>query len=295
MGRGESSSLLRAESGVPVGLLNPGLLDGATHGIPHADLHTWNEASDPGKVAFPAFIPEIDFFGPTPVAGTVRCEVRQQPFFGSPDYPVFLIQLIGPDGVWCQLRLVESCFPKGPLGSADPAARRAFLRDRAPVEGLRLSRVEDGVTVLTDAEVAATDWLPGTVAAVYGSRETEEIARAEHAAAAHALHPGRVFAQLPLTRFDLEVERDGRRGARLGRRPREPRPRAPPESSGRAGSTGGRGPSRTSTTASSAASSAASSSRTRRRSRPCAAGASSTSRTTRPASSRSSSRSSRRR
>ncbi|MHB1045578.1 MAG: beta-ketoacyl synthase N-terminal-like domain-containing protein [Thermoanaerobaculia bacterium] len=209
LGKGESSITLRAESGVPVGLLNPGLLDGATHGIPHAELHGWNDASDPGKVAFPAFIPEIDFFGPTPTTGTIRCEVRQLPFLGSPDYPVFRIQLVGPDGVWCQLRLVESCFPKGPLGSTDPASRRAFLRDRAPVEGLRLSRVEAGATVLLDADVAATDWLPGTVAAVYGSRETEEIARAEHAAAAHALHPGRVFAQLPLTRFDLAAERTG--------------------------------------------------------------------------------------
>ncbi len=209
LGKGESSITLRAENGVPAGLLNPGLLDGATHGIPHAELHTWNEASDPGKVAFPAFIPEIDFFGPTPTAGSVRCEVRQQPFMGSPDYPVFRIQLVGPDGVWCQLRLVESCFPKGPLGSADPASRRAFLRDRAPVGGLRLSRVEGCVTVLSDDDVAATDWLPGTVAAVYGTRETAEIARAEHAAAAHALHPGRVFAQLPLTRFDLDVERTG--------------------------------------------------------------------------------------
>ena len=209
MGKGESSSTLRAGSGVPDGLLNPGLLDGATHGIPHAELHTWNEASDPGKVAFPAFIPEIDVFGPAPTSGTVRCEVRQQPFLGSPDYPVFLIQLVGPEGVWCQLRLVESCFPKGPLGSAEPAARRAFLREKEPVEGLRLSRVEEGRTVLTDGEVAATDWLPGTVAAVYGTRETEAIARAEHAAASHALHPGKVFSQLPLTRFDLAVERAG--------------------------------------------------------------------------------------
>ncbi len=209
MGKGESSITLRAESGVPVGLLNPGLLDGATHGIPHAELNGWNDASDPGKVAFPAFIPEIDFFGPTPVAGSIRCEVRQQPYLGSPDYPVFRIQLVGPDGVWCQLRLVESCFPKGPLGSTDPASRRAFLRDRAPVEGLRLSRVEGCVTVLSDDDVAATDWLPGTVAAIYGSRDAEEVARAEHAAAAHALHPGRVFAQLPLTRFDLAAERTG--------------------------------------------------------------------------------------
>lgn len=209
VGRGACSSVLRAESGVPAGLLNPALLDGATHGIPHADLHSWNEASDPGKVAFPAFLPEIDFFAPTPTTGTVRCEVRQQPFLGSPDYPVFLVQLVGPEGVWCQLRLVESSFPKGPIGSAAPAARRAFLRDRAPVAGLRLSRVEEGATVLADADVAASDWLPGTVAAVYGSSAAEEIARAEHAAAAHALHPARVFSQLPLNRFDLGVERVG--------------------------------------------------------------------------------------
>ena len=176
MGRGESSAILGARSGVPAGLLNPALLDGATHGIPHAELDTWNEASDPTKVAYPAFLPEIDFFGPTPTSGTVRCEVRQLPFLGSPDYPVFRAQLVAPEGVWCELKLVESCFPKGPLGSAEPLARRAFLRDRLPVPGLRLSRAEDGATLLSDAEVTATDWLPGTVEALYGTRETAEIA-----------------------------------------------------------------------------------------------------------------------
>jgi 1-acyl-sn-glycerol-3-phosphate acyltransferase len=37
--------------------------------------------------------------------------------------------------------------------------------------------------------------------------DTEEIARREHAGAAHGLHPGKVLTQLPLTRFDLSVER----------------------------------------------------------------------------------------
>ncbi len=208
-GPGGSSSVLSAASGVPAGLLNPALLDGATHGIPHDALHTWDAVYDPGKVAYPALIPEIDFFGPAPVAGNVRCEVRLRPYLGTPDHPVFAIQLIGDDGVWCQLRLVEACFPKGPIGSVAPALRRAFLADRAPVPGLRLSHVEGGDTLLTDAEVAASDWLPGTVERVYGVRRTEDVALREHVAAAQGLHPGRVLAQLPLTSFDLAVTREG--------------------------------------------------------------------------------------
>ncbi len=207
-GPGASSSVLSAASGVPAGLLNPALLDGATHGIPHDALHTWDAAYDPGKVAYPALIPEIDFFGPAPASGTVRCEVRLRPFLATPDHPVFRIQLVGEEGAWCQMRLVEACFPKGPIGSVAPSLRRAFLADRAPVPGLRLSRVEGGDTLLTDGEVAASDWLPGTVERIYGSRLTEDVALREHVAAVHGLHPGRVLSQLPLTRFDLAVSRE---------------------------------------------------------------------------------------
>jgi 3-hydroxymyristoyl/3-hydroxydecanoyl-(acyl carrier protein) dehydratase/1-acyl-sn-glycerol-3-phosphate acyltransferase len=209
MGRGASSSVLHARSGVPVGLLNPALLDGALHGIPHADMHTWNDAYSVDKVAYPAFIPKIEFFGPTPAAGVMRCEVRERPFLGTPDYPASAIQLIGDDGVWCQFELVESCFPKGPLVAAEPIQRRAFMRDRLPVDGLRLSHAEGAATLLDDADVQGLDWLPGTVDTIYGTRETEEVARREHVAAAHGLHPGRALAQLPLTRFDLPVVRTG--------------------------------------------------------------------------------------
>jgi 3-hydroxymyristoyl/3-hydroxydecanoyl-(acyl carrier protein) dehydratase/1-acyl-sn-glycerol-3-phosphate acyltransferase len=204
---GAASSVLRAAGGVPVGMLNPGLLDAAMHGIPSVDLDTWGDAYSADKVAYPAFIPVMEFFGPAPTVGTVRCEVRERPFLGTPDYPVFAIQLIGEDGVWCQFELVESCFPKGPLVAAEPIGRRAFIRDRLPVDGLRLSRTTGpgGATLLSDAEVVDSDWLPGTIEAIYGTTDTAEIARREHVAAAHRLHPGRVFDQLPLTRFDLRV------------------------------------------------------------------------------------------
>lgn len=202
-----ASSILNASSGVPTGILNPGLLDGATHGIPHDRLSIWDERISPDKVAFPAMIPEIDLFAPTPSTGSLRCEVRADGFFGAPDLPAFQIQLITDQGVWAQLRLVEACFPKGSLGSAEPARRRAFLRDREYVKHLSLSDQHDGSTVLTEEAVAASDWLPGTIRAVYGARDVEEIAVREHLAAAHQLHPSRVKAQLPLTRFELETTR----------------------------------------------------------------------------------------
>lgn len=215
-----ASSILRASNTIPLGRLNPGLLDAATHGIPHDDLHAWDQRLSPDKVAYPAWIPELELFGPTPTSGALRCEVRPAGFVGSPDFPAFEIQIIhdpphddapsaghGP-ALWCRLRLVEACFPKGKLGSAPPAQRRAFLRDHAFVPGLALSELGDDATTLAESELAASDWLPGTVAGIYGTREPAEVTRREHVASAQGLHPGVVFEALPLTRFDLRVERD---------------------------------------------------------------------------------------
>ena len=76
--------------------------------------------------------------------------------------------------------------------------------------GLTLSETGE-TTTLDDATVAGSDWLPGTVAGIYGSSSAEEVARREHLAAPHRIHPGRVIESLPLQRFDLDVQRDGER------------------------------------------------------------------------------------
>ncbi|MFO7562215.1 MAG: beta-ketoacyl synthase N-terminal-like domain-containing protein [Enhygromyxa sp.] len=193
-----ASSLLRVQSEVPIGRLNPALLDAATHGIAHDRLQA-------DKIAYPAWIPELELFGPTPREGTCRCEVRFAGQVGSPDFPSFEIQLIGERGVWARLRLVEACFPKGKLGHAAPRARRAFLRDHLPVPGLALAELGADRSTLSVAEVDASDWLPGTVAGIYGAREPATIAQKEHVAAAHGLHPRHVPEALPLTGFDLEI------------------------------------------------------------------------------------------
>ncbi len=201
-----ASSILSAVSGVPMGALNQALLDGATHGIPHDALHTWDSRLPSDKVAYPVLISEMTFFGPTPAQGTVRCEVRPDGFFGTPDFPAFTVQLIDASGVWCAFKLVEACFPKGRLGSAEPRARRAFLKEKGFVEGLGLSTfADDGSTLLHPGAIDGADWLAGTVQGVYGTRELTEIARRDHIAAAHGVHPGLLPAALPLTRFDLSV------------------------------------------------------------------------------------------
>ena len=171
------------------------LLDGATHAIPHDELRD-------DKVAYPAAIDRIELFGPTPTVGNVRCEVRIDEAASNRDLVTFDIQLIHDGNVWAQFRLLEAWFSKGPIGQADRADRRSFLRDRQWRAGVGLSREEGGVTTLRVADVARSDWLPGTIEAVYGTRDPVEIARKEHCARQVEIHPGRVFEALPLTRFD---------------------------------------------------------------------------------------------
>jgi 3-hydroxymyristoyl/3-hydroxydecanoyl-(acyl carrier protein) dehydratase/1-acyl-sn-glycerol-3-phosphate acyltransferase len=206
---GASGLLDAAPGAVPAGRLNPRLLDAATHVIPHEALHRWTDKVPEGVVAYPALVTDLDLHGPTPTSGEVRVEARFDGFLGGPDHPAFKLQLIAGGRVFAQMRLVEATFPKGPLGNAEPGARRAFLKDGQYIEGLRLSRHTDGETRLSAAEVEATDWLPGTVGALYGSKDVADIAVKEHLAAEQGLHPGTVLEALPLTRFDVETTEDG--------------------------------------------------------------------------------------
>ena len=208
-----ASAVLDAGGGsVPVGRLHPALLDAALHAIPHDALSMWSEATGDDVVAYPARVPSLTFHGATPQAGAVRCEVR----FGgllAPGLPAFDLQLIVGEGagerVWAHGRILEACFPKGPLGAAEPELRRAFLRDQAFVPGLRLSRVDGDTTRLTQSEVDACDWMPGTVMGIYGRDNAADIAVLEHVAHAQQLHPGRLQASLPLNPPSVDVAWEG--------------------------------------------------------------------------------------
>lgn len=220
---GASATLDAGGGSVPPGLLNQGLLDAATHAIPHDRLHRWSEEIAQGVAAYPLALPSARFFAPTPLAGEVSCEAR---YLGQPGSPLTRLQLAVNGRVWAELELEEVLLPKGRLGSAPPEQRRAFLRDRRSFEGLGLSRfTADGETHLTQTEVAASDWLAGTVARAYGSAATDrqhltrEVALRDHVGQRSGCHPSMVqiledrgstaravTQNEPLTLFSLHID-----------------------------------------------------------------------------------------
>ncbi|MCH7599171.1 MAG: 1-acyl-sn-glycerol-3-phosphate acyltransferase [Myxococcales bacterium] len=74
---------------------------------------------------------------------------------------------------------------------------------------MSLSRRRNGETRLCEAEVLASDWMPGTIEGIYRSKDVETIAIKEHLALRERLHPGDLPEALPLNRLAIEVYRDG--------------------------------------------------------------------------------------
>jgi acyl transferase domain-containing protein/3-hydroxymyristoyl/3-hydroxydecanoyl-(acyl carrier protein) dehydratase len=210
MGTNGSSFMLIADSPhIPVGLVHPLLLDGAMHGIPHDNLSQWSDRVDADKVAYPVALEEIRLFGTTPVIGNVLCEVRfcgfkQHPTqSGSSALPQFLIRLHANGRMWAEIRLTERLFPKGPIGRLPQKIRKLFLQQRKFVENARLSRFDNDkqVTILTLEDVKKSDWLPGSVAAVYAVSEegmelVKMVAIKEHVGYLLKVHPVEIEVEL---------------------------------------------------------------------------------------------------
>ena len=198
MERAGSSAQLDAESKlIPHGCLNQGLLDAATHTIPHDRLHTWDASIDEDQVAYPFGIIDASFIGEPPKSGKVRCETRLIGFHKEPRFPLFHIQLCDQDRIWCDMKLVEILLPKGPLGGVSAMKRLAFVRDRKPVPNIALSQFKGDTTRLSSADIKTSDWLPGTVAQIYRAEDLllEEIAIKDHVAKKTEAHPSDVKVQ----------------------------------------------------------------------------------------------------
>jgi acyl transferase domain-containing protein/3-hydroxymyristoyl/3-hydroxydecanoyl-(acyl carrier protein) dehydratase/1-acyl-sn-glycerol-3-phosphate acyltransferase len=219
-GAGGASSIASAESGVPVGVLNPGLLDAALHGIPHDAPAAWCPEAPADHVIFPAEL-EVTVHGPTPAAGTVRCEAR---FEGLVERRfVTRIAVVADGRVWATLRLTSAFVPR-PRLAVDRVARRRFTVDRAPVAGTALSRLDDDATRLPLAELRAARWFPGFVESVYDvGGDLDAMARAiaikDHVARRAGAHPATVAVApetdeavcptTPLTRYPIRATRAG--------------------------------------------------------------------------------------
>lgn len=193
------------------------LLDIALHGIPHDRLEEWYGPEAAHHIAYPAAISELTFFGPLPEIDDLHVIARPGP--SGANRSEAQVQIIARDRVWCEFGLQEIWLPKGPIGAAPREDRRAFLRDRQFSPLVRLSELTDAETRLTEAAVAASNWLPGTLEAAYGTagnlaQMTRAIAIKEHVAHRIAVHPASVTEMgeaavspaFPGTRFPLEVK-----------------------------------------------------------------------------------------
>ncbi len=234
LGPGGSTALLDlAASRAPVGALNVGLLDAATHAIPHDRLGVWFASVKDDLVAYPAKIPSLRVYGDAPTEGEVRVEVRPDGFDGDERFPRFQIQLLRGDVVWAELTLVEALFPKGPLGRVTGPERRAFLQHRRPVPSVALSAGDEQESRMELAAVAASNWLPGTIEAAYRTTPGEDVATQvaikEHLGRQLGVHPSEVelrdgqasCPRRPMERLTFEVHLDG--GSLVVRSPRPAR------------------------------------------------------------------------
>ncbi|WP_032917112.1 polyketide synthase dehydratase domain-containing protein [Streptomyces rimosus] len=253
IGSGGSSGVLdTARGGVPRGLLHHGLLDAATHVIPHTCMGRWSADIGRDCVTYPHRLASLDVHAPLPETGLLDVEARFAGFDsgtprlpGSPRLPAVDLQLCAGERVLLAMRLVLVLVPAGGLLEVSGRLRRDYLRDRRYVPGLLLSTRDGAVTVLRRAAVARLDYFPGTVAAVYGlppgARVRDSaplIAVKEHVARKTETHPSRVVADgdlrtawpadAPDTRHALEVTADGTdirvRDRAAGPRPRTERP-----------------------------------------------------------------------
>ncbi len=198
--RGASAEIDAAGGSAPVGTLHQALLDSALQAIPHDELDRWSDKIAPNHVGVPVRT-TARFFGPPPTSGIVRLELRFVGFDGGAALPTFGIQLIAPDGrVWATLRHVELLVPTGPQTS-HRAQRVPFLVEKKYVEGACLSHFFADRSELADADVKRMDWIPGSVAHVYGlvrgaPIDNRVIAVKDHVANQLKVHPAHVTVRI---------------------------------------------------------------------------------------------------
>lgn len=194
-----ASALLDAGAGsVPVGIIHPALLDGCTHAVPLSRLAEWFPLVGERWNGLPRGVQRVRFFGPTPLQGVVRCEIRPQAQAEGSAPPVIYVQFIVGAAVWCDLTLEFTLLDALPFAGAQFAARRAFVR-REAYEPIRFSSLDGSCSTASVEEIARYQWMPGQLESIFGlpaplalPELTAAITAKEHVAHALHVHPAAV-------------------------------------------------------------------------------------------------------
>jgi hypothetical protein len=79
--------LQAGQGSVPRGALHQGLLDAATHGLPHDGLGIWSDRIADDVVGYPYRLKYMNLYAPLPDAGELRVEARFAGFDGEDRFP----------------------------------------------------------------------------------------------------------------------------------------------------------------------------------------------------------------
>ena len=132
----------RRSGSVPRALLHQGLLDAATHAIPHDELWRWSPEIPRDVVAYPYRIPRDP--AARAAAGPASCGSRR----ASPGSTAIRASRRSTSrsstesACWWRSASSRCCCPRGRSARPRRRSRRAFLRDRQYVPGVGLSRVD---------------------------------------------------------------------------------------------------------------------------------------------------------
>ncbi|MCA9570269.1 MAG: polyketide synthase dehydratase domain-containing protein, partial [Myxococcales bacterium] len=118
-------------------VLDPLLLDTATHPMFSGEPEIWDASIGGGKLAYPVSATGMTFYGPRP-SGEVTC--RLQLVHADAHTLAFDVALVGTTGVWATFRWTEALVDGGPVLGRPTPERHAFVWDEQPVSTVRIGR-----------------------------------------------------------------------------------------------------------------------------------------------------------
>lgn len=156
-------------------VLDPLLLDTATHPMVSGEPELWSSEVGPGHLAYPVKAEGMRFYGPRP-QGEVRCRLDLR--HADAHTLCFDVALIGSEGTWCSFRWTEALVPGGPVLGHPTPIRKRFVWDELPVPEVRIGARHGDRFRVTSAD--RVEPIEGTLVGLYcTAAERRSWAKAE--------------------------------------------------------------------------------------------------------------------
>ncbi|MCH9769351.1 MAG: polyketide synthase dehydratase domain-containing protein [Gammaproteobacteria bacterium] len=191
-----SSSILSTKTTADFGATHQVLLDGIPQSFPRHDLSVWSKHANAQHRCFPSHIESIEFFTDLPRHGDVNCELRYRGDWQNKiDRIHCQAQLQAAGKTSIQIDYVEKLFslPEN-LQQLTSTEIARYITEKKYFPKATLATQLDNCCELSLTTVLRGDWLPGTLATIYGATGdllsvTKEICIKDYFCHKHQVHP----------------------------------------------------------------------------------------------------------